>query len=487
MFLATAGLPDGSRHHHDVVVVGAGAAGITLAGELSDVGIDVAVVEGGARTSTPRSQQRYQGPLALGDGLTYPALDQYRLRWFGGTTNHWGGWCRPLDTSTMAPRPGVSDGWPYGRDELDAWYEIAHRWCEIGRPEYRLRQLGVAGRELADLIGDRLDVHVLRLSRPTRFGEVYASRFDDPVGPTAYLEANCISIEMSGDRTTGVVVRDEVGGTHVITGERIVIACGGIETVRQLLLMQQGGLTALGRSGLLGVGFHEHPHRAVGSVLAPAEWLVARASIPAVGVAFDRDTTPYRAAFALPDDIRADLGLPQASFMLSNGTLPDDPLLSPTRRLAEAAADDEVVPLSVVARAEQRLDTASTITLSEQKDDLGLPRAALRWAVPTVDIADLQRSRDLVMSRLFGTGLGPAVDEPDGPRRLVTGGAHHMGGVRLHESPDHGVVDPDLRCHGTANLYACSSAVFPPSGWSNPTLTIVALAAKLAAHLAGIG
>ena len=58
-----------------------------------------------------------------------------------------------------------------------------------------------------------------------------------------------------------------------------------------------------------------------------------------------------------------------------------------------------------------------------------------------------------------------------------------MGGARLHESARYGVVDPDLRCHGTSNLFACSAAVFPPSGWSNPTLTVVALAARLAHHL----
>jgi choline dehydrogenase-like flavoprotein len=67
---------------------------------------------------------------------------------------------------------------------------------------------------------------------------------------------------------------------------------------------------------------------------------------------------------------------------------------------------------------------------------------------------------------------------PDWP-----GGNHHMGTTRMHPDPRYGVVDADCRVHGLSNLYVAGSSVFPTSGGVNPTLTIVALAERLADHL----
>ena len=65
----------------------------------------------------------------------------------------------------------------------------------------------------------------------------------------------------------------------------------------------------------------------------------------------------------------------------------------------------------------------------------------------------------------------------------VRGARHHMGTTRMHADPHRGVVDADCRVHGIANLYVAGSSVFPTSGAANPTLTIVALALRLAGHL----
>ncbi|MFZ9483528.1 MAG: FAD-dependent oxidoreductase [Ilumatobacteraceae bacterium] len=494
MFVTASSLEEGRHLRHDVVVVGAGAAGITLAAELVAAGVDVGLVEGGGRTPTERSQARYQGPLTVGEGLEYPPLDAYRLRYFGGTTNHWGGWCRPLDASVMEPRPGVSDGWPFPRSELDQWYEIAHQWCEIGRMEYRISELGGPGqhlgRQLGRQLGDDLDVHVLRFSRPTRFGEAYGSIFDGP-GSTVYLEANCTAIAMDGPAATHVVVQDEQGVSHEIAADRVVVACGGIETSRQLLLCAASGASMLDRSATLAAGFHEHPHVHAGTLFVDPDWLTTKAAEAVVGAAFDIDMTPYRATFALPADDSD--GLLSGSVMLSlsggaDGVAVDGRHSTAVAALAELATSRSPAALDVFVRTEQRLEPSSRVVLGSEVDDTGVPRAGLDWRISPPDVDDIRRVRDRVLTRLMGVralGAVGALEEPTGPTRLVTGGAHHMGGARIHESPDHGVVDADLRCHGTSNLHVCGSAVFPSSGWSNPTLTIVALAARLAHHLAG--
>ena len=61
--------------------------------------------------------------------------------------------------------------------------------------------------------------------------------------------------------------------------------------------------------------------------------------------------------------------------------------------------------------------------------------------------------------------------------------SHHMGTTRMHESPRMGVTDANCRVHGLQNLYVAGSSLFPCAGHQNPTLTIVALALRLADHL----
>ena len=65
----------------------------------------------------------------------------------------------------------------------------------------------------------------------------------------------------------------------------------------------------------------------------------------------------------------------------------------------------------------------------------------------------------------------------------LTGGPHHLGTTRMHDDPGHGVVDRNARVHATENLYVAGGSVFPTGGYANPTLTIVALAVRLAKHL----
>jgi len=66
---------------------------------------------------------------------------------------------------------------------------------------------------------------------------------------------------------------------------------------------------------------------------------------------------------------------------------------------------------------------------------------------------------------------------------FLEGNFHHLGATRMHTDPAMGVVDADCRVHGVSNLYIAGSSVFPTYGCSNPTLTVVAMALRLADHL----
>jgi len=87
--------------NYDICIVGAGAAGITLANKLSDKGLNVILCEAGSDEYSEVSQKNYIGKIK---GDPYFDLDIARLRYLGGTTNHWNGMCRPFEKIELTNR-----------------------------------------------------------------------------------------------------------------------------------------------------------------------------------------------------------------------------------------------------------------------------------------------------------------------------------------------------------------------------------------------
>ena len=97
----------------------------------------------------------------------------------------------------------------------------------------------------------------------------------------------------------------------------------------------------------------------------------------------------------------------------------------------------------------------------------------------------IRASQEVISAGLQAAGLGHVefMLGDEHPPALFEGNFHHLGATRMHEDPKQGVVDADCRVHGVRNLYIAGSSVFPTYGASNPTLTILALALRLADHL----
>ena len=153
----------------DVCVIGAGPAGITLARSLAAAGAQVALMEAGGLEITVETQDVYAAPII---GQEYFDLDMARLRYFGGTSNHWGGWSRALDAVDFRPKPWVPlSGWPIAQIELDPYRAEADAILDLPRateaPDLPMRQTGY-------------DFHrfQFRFSTPTRFGEKYQAEIE---------------------------------------------------------------------------------------------------------------------------------------------------------------------------------------------------------------------------------------------------------------------------------------------------------------------
>src|SRR5262245_11590099 len=171
MFVDARSVPPGTVIDTEVCIVGAGAAGITLAREFISSGFRVALLESGDTDFDEKTQALYGGK-SVGKRYFDPMDIRLRLRFFGGTTNHCGGWCalpEPLDFET---RPGVPySGWPFTRSHLDPWYRRAHEVLQLGPFDYDPFHWGIAESDIPPPFnGPHFRCQMLQVSPPTRFG-----------------------------------------------------------------------------------------------------------------------------------------------------------------------------------------------------------------------------------------------------------------------------------------------------------------------------
>lgn len=493
-------LPDGATLDTDLAIVGAGAAGITLALALAGAPFRVCLIESGGLEPDEETQRLAE---AENVGLPYGPIEATRLRYFGGTTNHWGGWCRPLDGLDFQVRDWVPlSGWPIDRAVLDPYYARANQICEAGPFAYDdvagwEKKLGIEGFELP---GAGMARRVIQFSPPTRFGKRYLTELKAAANLFILLHATAVEIHATENaaEVAGLSLATLDGRRFRLTARLYVLAAGGIENARLLLLSDGVQTTGLGNgSDMVGRCFMEHPHiYSMATLLLRTHDPVSRLYLEDQYV----DGTALRGNFMPTEDFQRSQRVLNATFTIGvsarlpeRGAVPENehPLAVPLLDLLHDAAggpppDGFGVRVGVGGAGEQRPNLDSRVTLSTERDALGLRRGRLDWRLTPEDKASLLRNLKALGAEFAASGLGRLnVDLPEGdswPAEL-TGGNHHMGTTRMAADPRNGVVDADCRVHGIANLYIAGSSVFPTSGAANPTLTIVALALRLADHI----
>ncbi len=512
----------GADRTYDVCIVGAGPAGITLALELADRGRRVCLLEAGGEGYTEAAQRLLEGDVATG---SYPPLRRTRMSGLGGSTQVWAGWCRPLEAVDFRPRPRFgSPGWPFDRDALMPYYRRAHELCGLAEPEYdpAVWSARLGRRSLVTDDGELVDriFHV----RASRFGTEHRSRLEAARSLDVLLHAPVMGIELdAGGNACGADVRLATGGGTVVRAREYVLAAGGIENARLLLLSASEPERAPGNArGLVGRFFTDHPYVNPG-------WLVLHGGPRRLDFYFpspvaDASRAAVRATLSLPTDLIEREGLPGSALFfhpryeaasafdspavraflelrdsLRSRAVPDTrwPLLrrslSAPHHVAIAALrrllvrDGPAIRWRVRMMFETAARAENRVELGEPRDALGRPLARLHWRIDDGEIGAMRRTLDLFDGTLRRSGIGhiePSLaDDPDAWRGALEGGKHQMSTTRMHRDPSQGVVDESGRVHGTRNLYVTGSSVFPSSGFANPTLTVVALALRLADRL----
>ncbi len=517
----------------DVCIVGAGAAGITLALELAGT-LDVVLLEGGGLQSDPLTQQLYRG---VNLGLAHDPPEESRSRFLGGSTNCWGGWCHPLDELDFQERPWVPhSGWPFGKDDLEPFYRRSQAWLGLPDAPYVAEAwaeaIAARGCKLLDLDGSALANMLDQISPPVRFGAEYRSRLEAASGPRVLLYANAAEILAAPDarQVEGIAVRTLNGKAFSISAKAVVLSAGGIENPRLLLASNSVQPEGLGNgTGLVGRYFMDHPrvcsarltlrdankyrplydaslhrlHRRrsehnIEVHLAPSPATQERLGLPNSRTYFvARNANDMsKSFFALKAIQRAIRGRRIFGYPMrraAQDVLRQVPaLVGNAWNTAETVA--ELTLNSLKTTSEVSLESViepvpnpdSRVTLSQERDALGIPIVEIDWQLTAQDRAHLAALRELMTDELVRLGVAAKVEDPPGDEdqpENIMGCWHHMGTTRMHADPAHGVVDADCRVHGISNLYVAGSSVFPTAGSDSPTITLVALAIRLAEHI----
>ena len=489
----------------DVCIIGAGAAGITLARSLASTGVQCLLLESGDFQLDVDTQTLAD---AEHTGLTSSRV--CRLRYFGGTTNHWGGWCAPLNEEDFAERAWVPDsGWPISYSQLDTYYPAAQALCELGPFRYTAEALSSEQRDFTRFDTDQLTARFYQFSDPpTRFGTAYREDLQSASNITLLLQANVVELEADASvtRVRAAKLRALDGSVGEVRAKRFVLACGAVENARLLLLSNSAEPAGLGnRNGLVGRYFMQHPHVAAATLLTrEADLLEPLFARHAVGAAKVRASLSPSAAVQAerrllncaatldrtPDPVTGYGALRYIWRDIRNGQWPEDLGLRMRRAFGDpgSMADSDKL-MTLYMRSEQAPNPDSRITLSDEVDALGLRRARIDWQLSETDKRTIAEGAKAIGESLSGMGLGsvrlaPWLQNADAnwPAELW-GGCHHMGTTRMSRTAESGVVDEQCRVHNIDNLYVAGSSVFPTAGYANPTLTIVALALRLAEHL----
>jgi len=493
MFTDASELPEDHIVEADLCIIGAGAAGISMARELAGGPGRVVVLESGGFDFDPRVQSLYEGENI---GLPTFGVHVNRLRYFGGTTNHWAGHCRPLDPIDFELRDWIPhSGWPLTREALEPWYRRAQPICELG--EYRYEDLdyftGRTGLAALNLEPSRLQSVVYNQSPPTRFGDAYREELRRARNVEVLLNANLLELETTPEASH--VTRARVacidGPRLSVRAKSFVLATGGMENARLLLLSNHANPAGLGNDhGLVGRYFMDHV------LLRPG--LDISFTVPGVDLRLYRSL--HQVAGGRMFSVLAASEERMRREHLANFRIH----LAPLRPLYGASAggvfsqidgftrgsagsEDGYGSIALHLVLEPVPNPESRITLSDEHDLFGQRRIAVDWRLTDAELANAHRAMELAALEFgrmgLGRGFGRILADPGRWPGNLEAGKHHCGTTRMSDNPETGVVDSNCRVHGVDNLFVAGSSVFPTIGYANPTLTIVALALRLADHL----
>lgn len=503
----------------DLCIVGGGAAGITIAKQLANSSIKIALLESGDHDFDPETQSLYEftnsgHPLRSQQGYVS------RNRYLGGSTNTWMGQCAPLDNIDFEQREWVKDsGWPITKSDIEPYYAQACETLKLPSYEYfgsNDWHKFLVGKNKDFFENDVLDASKFLLAkRPTNMKQAYLENLQDSSNIQIVTNANVFNIDAPGNEEAvkHLDIKTLSGNEFRVKAKNYVLACGGLENARILLSSNKHNPAGFANHhGVLGKYYMEHPKIMLGKLKPNSKMM--RSPIFMWKKKIDKKgyirtylkLTPeiqkkermlnHSLEITYPHSVQDSLAYSEGflrNLKLSKSSIHDLIKLSPhVFRLLENL---EKLMLNLPVKfdhmllrnhMEQAPNKSSHVSLGQEKDRLGMQKLNLHLVISEQEKQDVIRLHSLINSHLTDTGHGTIESDfpplnSDWPG--MTDSSHHIGTTRMSDDSKTGYVDKDCKVHGVSNLYVIGSSVFPTGGHVNPTLTIVALATRLAEKL----
>ena len=497
----------------DYTIIGAGVAGILLAVKLAEKGKSVLLIESGHFEEDDKRQALNQVEQT---GKTVENAINGRKRAVGGTSIAWGGQSLPFSKLDFEEKTWIENsGWPLSIDDLKPYYPLANRFLNVDELDYENDIFKLLNYEKLAFKEDTFYQHFSKWSPQPNLKKAYNSTLKQ--GVTVIYNAVLTKIYLDADgKAEKICITNFDKKQAYITVNNLLLATGGIETNRILLANNhqiKGGIGS--ESGWLGQCFMEHPCIEIGTLQHSDAY-----KLQSIFNTHFFNKRKYSIRLSLTE-------LAQKKFKLMNGSVliafidypneGDNPyselinLHNPLKIIALGKIIKNYESYFLTLRAllkhkfvykhkalpkislmmEQEPTADSRISLSHQKDIFGIPKAKINWTISPKTWVSVNKIAEFLTEEFSRLSLGKVTIYPHISLKnanwadYLTDANHHIGGTRMSKTPETGVVDHNLRVWGHANIYVCSTSVFPTGSHSNPTLTLMALCLRLVNHLEG--
>ena len=530
----------------DICIVGAGAAGIPMALEFEQTDTNVVLLESGDFKENKQTQNLYRGTVS-DESMHSPTDKYRQRVFGGSTTTWGGRCMPfdPIDFEKRDYIP--QSGWPIKANDLTDFYPKANEYLEAGFYRYDARKAFhppakpmFKGFESEAFSTEGIE----RFSCPTNLGKRYQHRFEQSSNIDLLLNANVTAIELNtqGTDVDYLQVATLSGKTFKVKAKHYILAMGGIETTRLMLAsnsIHKNGIAnqhdILGRFYMCHIAGNVGKLKINGSTnnvrheyeVSPegiycrrriqlseekqkelgVSNMVARLHFPKItdpshrsgilsGLFMAKNFISYEYGKRLNDGEKPTLKLYTQHFW----NILTDPINTlkflthwlTKRTLVERKFPSIILPnrtnqFSLEVHAEQLPNKNSRMYLTDEKDALGMPKIFIDWQYLAADVEAVKKTLALFSSEIAQHNIGHFEFDVDNLEselmRYGAYGGHHVGTTRMGDNPTTSIVNKNCQVHGIGNLYIASSSVFPTSSQANPTLTITAMALRLASHL----
>lgn len=531
MHIDARNLPNDSIIEGDICIVGAGAAGLSIALDWINTPYKVILLESGGFEYDGRVQDLIKGTTT---GQKYYPLSASQLSYFGGTTGHWAGLCSPMENIDFMKRDWVPDsGWPITRQDLDPYYARAHEKIKLGPYNY---DLNYWQQKTPNLNAFPLDSNVVWTKlwqiNAARFGSMYQDTIKKAKNIHLYTYATLTNI-LANEGVSEIqeaTLKNTAGKTHTVRAKHFILAGGTIQNTRMLLASNKQAAKGLGNDNdIVGRYFMEHleiqsaelwlfkpfltnlysysgdggvyaelaisekaqtEHRILNGTAGLSPLSIAKGQKPRMEIWQNED--PRKSLdnmFKNWTDAAKEAGAAKDGKKETN-----DSLKSEKEQIDELIKLFESLKVTNTFEFQTRIEQApnpnSRVTIGTELDELGVPRVNLHWQLTELDKRSIRKIYHLIGQQMGLAGLGRVKlkdflqDENDNSWPEGTnGGWHHMGTTRMSDDPKKGVVNANCQVHGINNLYVAGAGCFATSAAPNPTLTLVALSIRLSDHV----